>query len=622
MCHDCNDNLIPNPCQDPCKPQETCGCLVKQEDHCVTLSEDMECVDMPRGTKLSAALKAIDNYLCRLKEDIGNVTTFIIKNVGEGVKVFKGISITGKREFRSLVSLDTETLEIGEEENEITFKVNTREFQNLGSGSEVYKGVGTNGNRQFKTLISSDNNLEIEETEDEIVFSVGDISPLEVTDMSCEAGFSLFEVNTPNEKGIRGIRSQTLYIEESEGCLNIELAQEGGVPRYIVNNSYTGVEELGTESKPFKNIQNALTKFVGTGTNVNPQNSGAFILIQKGSGTYTHSTGLLYRNLSIIQQEGSEVNYTQSGFLVDFDILYPGGNDQRSYFDYQVSKSAILRITQGSGFRNRGSDGSTARAKTIKIFGEGEINLSGSTHDSGRVLYSSNVLGASGYVQPQFSQIEVTGVESSSLQNRIIEMGRGSNISFLGGVVTSGQPTTQMIATEIEAIKMLGGILTFNQVKFRAQGVSRYRFITLYQDNELDTTKLRVYDCLSEYPNQVANYFERRNGGQPEIDIISFKCMGGGIERVFSSHIGEGVWLGVNSKYGQYIAGIIATPSEVDLTQGVKKVGTINALNNHLIESLPTYLNRGAASILPEGSKFINQNDSTDKRLWSIDIVM
>src|SRR5699024_7540772 len=116
-CHKKN-NMIPNPCTDPCKPNKPCGCIPNQFDHCIILSEDLSNLEAERGSKLKEALKSIDDYLGRLKEEISTAKTFIIRNVGGGAKVFKGISLFGRRDFRSIVAEDG-TITVTEEEDEI-----------------------------------------------------------------------------------------------------------------------------------------------------------------------------------------------------------------------------------------------------------------------------------------------------------------------------------------------------------------------------------------------------------------------------------------------------------------------------------------------------------------------
>lgn len=113
--------MIPDPCTDPCKPKKPCGCIPNQFDHCIIVSEDLECIDVERGSKLKKALKAIDEYLCKLKEDINKAGSFIIRNVGGGAELFKGISLTGRRDFRTLKSED-KSVKIEEEEEEINFE--------------------------------------------------------------------------------------------------------------------------------------------------------------------------------------------------------------------------------------------------------------------------------------------------------------------------------------------------------------------------------------------------------------------------------------------------------------------------------------------------------------------
>lgn len=146
-CHKKN-NMIPNPCTDPCKTKEPCGCIPNQYDHCIIVSEDLSNLEAERGSKLKEALKSIDDYLGRLKEEISTAKTFIIRNVGDGAKVFKGISLFGRRDFRTIVAED-DTISITQEEDEIIIKSNYDTVE-IKTSSGITGGGQLKDNLEFK----------------------------------------------------------------------------------------------------------------------------------------------------------------------------------------------------------------------------------------------------------------------------------------------------------------------------------------------------------------------------------------------------------------------------------------------------------------------------------------
>ncbi len=52
-----------NPCAPKCN-EECLGCDVEVKDECVTTTEDLECLGLPKGTLYSEVIQAIDEKLC------------------------------------------------------------------------------------------------------------------------------------------------------------------------------------------------------------------------------------------------------------------------------------------------------------------------------------------------------------------------------------------------------------------------------------------------------------------------------------------------------------------------------------------------------------------------------
>lgn len=118
-------------CQEVKTPcfQAECGCTYKVDTDCITYSgEDLTCSSIPSTTNLSEVLEGLDNYICDVKDLIGSLQ---ISNVGSGAESFKGINVTGVREFRTLVSTEP-NLTITEGTNTIDFDIAESSVSNRG----------------------------------------------------------------------------------------------------------------------------------------------------------------------------------------------------------------------------------------------------------------------------------------------------------------------------------------------------------------------------------------------------------------------------------------------------------------------------------------------------------
>lgn len=176
ICNNNNNNLVPGcGCPDPCEGT-ACGCQIKINTECVTNTVDLTCSGVDKGLTLDKTLEGIDEYLCDLLELIQNVSNgFTIQNVGDRVEVFKGISGTGVRQFRTLESTDTDTLTIVEDGDVIKLTV-------------------------------------VETTQ----------NPFTLSTSGC--GVSLIEDSGANSATLKGLSSNYLtFTELQEGCLSINL---------------------------------------------------------------------------------------------------------------------------------------------------------------------------------------------------------------------------------------------------------------------------------------------------------------------------------------------------------------------------------------------------------------
>jgi hypothetical protein len=511
-CNKCN-NTVPN-CG--CKTKSSCGCAIKTGTECVTLNIDLECVDFARGGTLQDALTAIDEYLCELLDLIQSAGSFVIQNVG------------------------------GE--------------------AEVYKGISPSGIRQFRTLKSDSLNIS----------TVGDNITIEISDL--------------------------------------------GIEQYIVNNLYTGSEELGTLGKPFKTIANAITAFVGNGTADAPENQNATIIVQKGN-TYTFTGNLSYRNLNVILEEGAVVNHTPStgSWFVDYDTL----TNIKSTLNLTVKEGAVLTLNQ-KGFRNIGSTGGAAQVKIIKINGSGKIQLSGA-RASGYTLFESNYSNASGYGMPAFQNFIVEGTELVSVEKDFWNMGRESETIFTNCKIRhSYKGSTINIASE--SFDQVGGNITCTNCEFYINGTERTNCFTLEKETSFGCT-LTLDKCSLLFPDTITNFFYRYGTNNPTV-ICQYTSTTNSIPLTNIFNTASGIWTGIYFRYNIFSGGRLANDTgggvvSADLTNA-NTVSTSNLIGGRNIATLSRYANRSAAtSALTTGSLFLNTNsDNVDNTTWFVDIVI
>lgn len=109
MCNKCNG--ICNSCDCTCNKTCTtpdCACKVFITTDCVTLNEDLECSNILKGQTTTEVFKQLDAYICQRFGDIENF--FQLVNIGGGSQIYKGISVLGKKELRTLTSNGSVTI--------------------------------------------------------------------------------------------------------------------------------------------------------------------------------------------------------------------------------------------------------------------------------------------------------------------------------------------------------------------------------------------------------------------------------------------------------------------------------------------------------------------------------
>ena len=110
-------------CTDPCQPNSIpCTCEARVTSDCVTVSgATSNCLAIDDNLLLTDYLTQMDERIC---EKVDSVTNFIaLENVGTGSELYKGDSLLGKKQIRTVKSLDS-ALIVTETVDEIQLDLN------------------------------------------------------------------------------------------------------------------------------------------------------------------------------------------------------------------------------------------------------------------------------------------------------------------------------------------------------------------------------------------------------------------------------------------------------------------------------------------------------------------
>lgn len=171
-------------CQATDCPPDNCSCSVFLGTDCITLSEDLPCSNILKGQTETEALKLLDAYICERFDSVTNF--FQLINVGAGSQIYKGNTILGKKEIRTL--LDSNLINLVQGTDEITISVDEKALNafieanqktysalNIGTGAQVYKSstiVGDNTQFNLRKIKSSNSSVSIVESTDDIDITV------------------------------------------------------------------------------------------------------------------------------------------------------------------------------------------------------------------------------------------------------------------------------------------------------------------------------------------------------------------------------------------------------------------------------------------------------------------
>jgi hypothetical protein len=406
--------------------------------------------------------------------------------------------------------------------------------------------------------------------------------------------------NTTNFN-FKGIKSNTLNITTSldGNDIEIETPETSEILQFIVNSDYTGDEELGTLVKPFKNLANALTAFIGSGNNKSPEFTGVTIRVQKDINVFTGS--LTIANLNLIVQSGANLvcNPSLSQWVIDFDndAILPVGysvfTPTESTFTaitLTVEQGAVI-VLQKQGFKNRGTtyNDNLSKGRIINLKGSGNIVLSidlATGSPSIRKIISGNEGNLAGYFNG--GNVAHFGIECNitAYNSKLIYIGESNKVRFLNGAgLNFSDNVTALSNVNTIPIEISNGDLSIVDSSLQCYGYlsanQLNRFIGITGDNAV----LYIDSCKTI--GFVSNLIENLGVEQPAVRLLNFNNLIGIVDDIFKSD--SVVWTNVKTEFSKYISGSLNT-DQIELLPN-----TINSFGDYLMETLQSFSSKSAA---------------------------
>lgn len=581
-----------------CAEPVSCTCPVLLSSDCTNnFTSDLPCSNILKGQTLTETIVALDEFICTKFDSVTNF--FQLINLGTGAQVYKGVSMLGKKEMRTLV--DSGLINLVQGANDITISVDeaalntfieanqkTYSAANIGTGASIYKDTTVVGdNTQFNLRkVNTSNSGTGEEILKAQVENTNDISIIAKT-----------------------LTSTSLNITSTADVIAIEVPTVSEIPALIVNSAYTGVEELGTASKPFKTIQAALDAYVGTGGKgtildpTNPELIGSIIEIYKGSGTYIFTGDFDYKDLKIYLKVDTVVSHTPAvgDWLMDF-----------SKFSTTTSHQPIIDIEQGAylychknGFKLIGADfpdGSQDR-KLLRITGGNKttgIVLIGTLESD--ILFEINGLSET-YVNAGIANLNLNSFILTVRGIMFVVKGNGAIRADSSRLYFLTDPFVTTITNTFPVMEIRdSGFVTFDKCEIT---VNKTPSVTYNQFVLLDNTA--IFEAIdSKFIGEVV-YFTYNAGVSNTSTVRLDACKMYVVTTNSFANTVSGVW-------NTFVLTNNNMPdTSINSATTVIVPSSINTIGAKLIETLNTYASKGAAVIagLPTNAKFINKVDVT-----------
>lgn len=569
-CTDCNKKT-------PCHKKK-CGCKIKglTADCVVYTPEDLTCTGVRGNDTLENIIKGIDRAICEKLNGISGGGSLV--NIGNGSKVFAGVNTQGQSQIRSFTSSDsTITIVEGATTIDLTAKSSTS-LVTFGTANPVYVGENINGKSQITTL----------------------------EDLSTSKHTPIYDSYVDGNHKFAGIISDTIDIQkESDGNIRIETPPpftDDGIPRFIVNNLYTGVDELGTVGKPYKTIQNALDAFEGTGTPDIPQYQNGIIIIQKGDD-YNFTGNFTYRNLNVIVEEGAVINHNPSAtdkHIMNLNLLDESANVINTL---QLATGVVINL-HGDGFQNKGVTPTATTSKKIKISGNRGLIRMYTPFTNDYTVIKGNAENENFVRNTTGGLFTIENAVLRSNNNAVIRTGRDSTIYIYEGVDLRAD------SSNTPPFEFNGGLCEMYSTLIIFAGNSTYDKGFSMQKERSFTTSLRMHRCTIQTDATVTELFKNENTdkGNPELVVKYNNDRFGKIVDVFGVD-DLSSWNTINFSYNNFDSGNIDVPG-VDLTSNNQR-SVNNIIGGDVINTLRVFTGRTTASAggVKKGGMFFNTTD-------------
>lgn len=369
------------------KEKNHCGCT-KIDAKCVIYKgECLENLNFCSPKDLEEIIKIIDAVIGEIYLSIDKF--FIGLNVGLGAEVYKGKSILGFEEFKTLTS--NISINIEETENTLNFSIdeewltdfitnivldyttniesqdnslivdNISNPKNIELNPNVFNSPSGSINITSTTTGGGDRRINFNVNEQFIENIVISLLPTIPTLVNVGGGTSVYAgTNLAGNHQIRSIKASSTGANvnvstDSDNSILIQIdvpTEDFGVPSYYVNPLYTGAVEDGSIIRPFKTWSACRTAIIGSGTFWNPQNLGVRVIFQAST---TSSQDLTIRNITYQFDNNTTFTYTGlASYVIDQQLI-------------------VTNVPKTTGVVNAGF------GSYITLTGEGSITSSGTT---------------------------------------------------------------------------------------------------------------------------------------------------------------------------------------------------------------------------------------------------
>lgn len=410
---------------------------------------------------------------------------------------------------------------------------------------------------------------------------------------------------------LKKIKSNSLTITSDATSISIEVPSISDIPRFIVNSAYTGTQELGTLSKPFKDIPQAIAAFVAGG-------QPAIILVQKGIG-YSFTGHTNYDGLTIELEPGAGIGSNPTnGWLCDLDSL-PANT--KCEVTFVLGEGSVINLSK-NGFRNRGTNVNTSSFTTYKrinIRGKGQIILpiQDDTDSNLFVMFESNPTNIAGFYNDSASVFEVKDVRINPQTQGIMRMGGFTYSNFRNAELVVANPGVS-VHPSLVPFKINGGSVNITNCSIGVLVPSLTMF-SFTPTTGVDTTlNFTGNNIVGNIGTMFANLHATLKP-----TLVAYNNFTSAQLNVTDLFTSTPLWNTIYFNYNTISSLTNDFDGVVDLTAN-NAVSVHNKVGINIIESLRRFTSRSAAeAVSPIGTKFINTNsNNVSKSTWFIDITM